>query len=118
MTDPNKTLSNGVTQRLEARGVPPEKVDEKIKGAKKWWVFAVIALAAALAFLVVGFGVVVKIALETHSVPVALAIMLAVPPGLCVILAAFGASEADGEATHAFLAELRDTIPFLRKPAP
>lgn len=106
----NLTVRRSLQVQLVQKGATPERAveraDEKIAASKKWWTFATIALLGALAFLIAGFTVVVKIALATHAIPIVLAIALGTPAAVLVVVAVFCASEADPDATHAFFDNL------------
>ena len=106
MTDPNKTIAGMMRSTLLDKGVPQADLHDKISDTKRWWILAGICVLIALLFLVAGFAVTIKVALETHAVPVVLAAAMAAPCGLFVVLAAFCASQASGEATNAFLGAL------------
>lgn len=113
MSDPtnlNQTMAQKVATKLADIGVPEAKHAEKIEGAQKWW-----TLAALFIFLTVLFCVPpMRYVLRGHDVSTIIAILLLAPAGVCLLVTLFCASQADGEATKAFLATVRGMIPFGR----
>lgn len=95
MTD----VKSKVTAHLTAIKVPPAKVEQKIKDAARWWKVCGYALAVGALFSGAGLYVLLR-----REPSIVLAIALAVPVGLSVLVALYAASQADGEATKAFIA--------------
>ena len=88
-----------VTAKLVALKVPPAKAERKIKDAARWWKVGGAAIGVAALFCAAGLYMLLK-----REPSVLLAIALAVPVGLSVLVALFAASQADSEATKAFIA--------------
>ncbi len=107
MTTPPDLTKSGfqlaVSERLAAVGVPPEKHAVKLNEAKLWWTGAALFLFFAVAFAAVAAWM---IATHRGGTSVAFIVALSVPDILCVLAALFCASQADGEATKAFLSTL------------
>ena len=99
MTNPRAALQTGVMQRLTDLGVPPEKHDAKVNEAKRWWAVAGAAVVGAILLAVPPMLYV----LHQGSVSIIIAVVLLIPSALCALVVLFAASQADGEATKAFL---------------
>lgn len=115
MTDPTKpqtALSAGVAQQLRDIGVPEDKHDAKVAGAKKWWAICGVCVALAIAATIPGTRYALR---HPNDVTTLVLIILMAPVALCVLVALFAASQADGEATSAFLVTVQGFVPFLRK---
>lgn len=117
MSDPERpsrptVLATGVVQRLDALGVPAEKHDAKIASAKHWWFFAGLCALLTLVFLV---GASYVVYLQRASLNLLLVVALGVAVGLPFLATMFCASQADGEATKAFLATVAGFLPFVRR---
>ena len=94
------TIAINVRQLLADKGVPEAKHEAKIDDAKKWWFRAGVCAVVSLVFLVAAFYVVY---LQRADFGIVLGIALAVPVGLSGLATLFCASQADGEATKAFV---------------
>jgi CheY-like chemotaxis protein len=103
-----------VTRQLEAvvgDNAPAGLADAKISKAKRWWIPAGALLVIALAFTAGAFYVAL-----TKEMTLVLAAALGGMVGLPLLGAMFCASQADGEATRAFLSTVLPWLPFLRQP--
>ena len=112
---PSGGIKAGVTQQLAAIGVPESKHGEKIAEAKVWWFRAGVCAFLTLLFL---SGASYVVYLQRENITVLLLIALGVPVGLPMLATLFCASQADGEATKAFLATIAQYLPFVKKPTP
>lgn len=106
----NLTLVGGMGQRLTAIGVPEAKHDDKIANAKVWWGRAFVCGIITLMFLVVAFLIVYQ---TKGSPSIPLYIALGAICGAPALATLFCASQADGEATKAFV----QTVLSFRKQA-
>lgn len=101
--DPTKTgFQIAVSERLAAIGVPAEKHATKLNEAKLWWTVSALFLFGAVAFAAGAAWLIAK----STGPSVAFIVALSVPDIFCILAALFCASQADGEATKAFLSTL------------